>query len=107
MRRTFLPCATLKKVRQFFERISVIPSRFKQGLTRLRVSRYRARELTGRLAFQRRLHVRVLDFWQEKGHLSCLTLRKRRQPRTVKFRRVLSYPRCRASNRRDGERETR
>ena len=25
MRRTFLPCATLKKVRQFFERISVIP----------------------------------------------------------------------------------
>jgi len=29
------------------------------------------------------------------------------QPCTVKLRRVLSYPRCRASNRRDGERETR
>jgi len=40
MRRTFLPCATLKKVRQFFERISIIPQRFKQRLTRLCVSGY-------------------------------------------------------------------
>ena len=37
---TFLPCATLKKVRQFFERIPVLPQRFKQGLTRLGVSGY-------------------------------------------------------------------
>jgi len=40
MRRTVLPCAAVKKVRQFFPRISIIPQRFKQGLTCLRVSGY-------------------------------------------------------------------